>query len=316
VSLELGLFTDSVHELAYEDALDIAVAIGASCIEIAAGGMSHAPHLDRRLLLRDASARARWSTAQADRGLRLAALNCSAWLLHPTRGHESRGIVEEAMQLAGLLGVDKIVSMSGLPGDGPSATTYTWSWSTWPEDAVDLRERQWDHALELWRGLIERARTEGIRRIALELHPWQLVYNVPTLRRLRDAIGPEIGANVDPSHLFWQQMDAVRVIDELGEAVMHVHLKDTRLQPEQLALNGVLDHTANPRERAWTFTALGRGHGPDVWRSIFDALERVGYDDILSIENEDPELPSIEGVRSAAEFAIALLVEREPSGVA
>jgi sugar phosphate isomerase/epimerase len=308
--MDLGLFTDSVPELPFASALDLAVEIGARAVEVAAGGMSPAPHLDLGLLLRDRQARERWSATIADRGLRLAALNCSAWLLHPVRGDASRTVVEQTMQLAGLLSVRKIVTMSGLPGDGPGASTTNWSWSTWPPDAVALRERQWDMALGLWSGLADRARAEGVTRIALELHPWQLVFNVPTLRRLRDAIGVEIGANLDPSHLFWQQMDPAAVIGELGEAVHHVHIKDTALNPGRVALNGVLDHTAEPSERAWTFRAAGLGHDAGEWSRILDALARVGYDDLLSIENEDPFLGSEEGVRAAASFVRERLSER------
>ena len=300
--MDIGLYTDSVPDLSYGAALDLAVDIGATAVEIATGGMSVAPHLDLDLLLRDRAARERWVIELQHRGLRLAALNCSAWLLHPVRGDRSRSVVERTMQLAGLLGIRKIVTMSGLPGDGDGATTTNWSWSTWPTDAVELRERQWDAALELWDGLVDVARHEGVTRIALELHPWQLVFNVPTLQRLRAAIGPEIGANLDPSHLFWQQMDPAAVITDLGGAVHHVHLKDTVLNPARVALNGVLDHTSDPSQRAWTFRAVGLGHDAATWSGILDELRRVAYDDVLSIENEDPFLMPVEGVRTAASF--------------
>jgi sugar phosphate isomerase/epimerase len=302
MTLQLGLLTDSVHAFTYEAALDLAVEIGAGAVEIAAGGMSSAPHLDLDALLGQADARRRWLVELEARGLRLAALNCSAWLLHPVRGDDSRRVVERTLQLAGLLGIDKVVTMSGLPGDGPAASTPNWVWSTWPVDAVDLRERQWDAAIELWEGLIVHARTAGVTRIALELHPWQLVYNVPTLRRLRAAIGPEIGANLDPSHLFWQQMDPAAVATELGSAIHHVHLKDTAIDPANVGLNGVLDHSSMAADRAWNFRALGVGHDASVWSGIIGALRLAGYDDVLSIENEDPFLDAETGVRVAAAF--------------
>lgn len=300
--MDIGLYTDSVPGLSYEAALDLAVGIGASAVEIAAGGMSAAPHLSLEALLHDRGARDRWVAAMGDRGLRLAALNCSAWLLHPVRGHASRTVVEQTMQLAGLLGVRKIVTMSGLPGDGPGSTTPNWVWSTWPIDAVALRERQWDEAVGLWEGLVNTARLEGVTQIALELHPWQLVFNVPTLRRLRAAVGSEIGANLDPSHLFWQQMDPAAVIRELKGSVYHVHIKDTAIDPANAALKGVLDHTSEPSDRAWTFRAAGLGHDRTTWLGILDALRTVGYDDVLSIENEDPFLGPVEGVESAAAY--------------
>ena len=47
----------------------------------------------------------------------------------------------------------------------------------------------------------------GVERVALELHGSQCVYNVPSLLKLRTAIGPVVGTNLDPSHLFWMGAD-------------------------------------------------------------------------------------------------------------
>lgn len=45
----------------------------------------------------------------------------------------------------------------------------------------------------------------------------------------REAVGPEIGCNFDPSHLIWQGMEPVTVIRALKDAIFHVHAKDTRI---------------------------------------------------------------------------------------
>jgi sugar phosphate isomerase/epimerase len=90
----------------------------------------------------------------------------------------------------------------------------------------------------------------------------------------------------------------------LGPAVLHTHIKDTRMEPQALALAGVLDTTA-PRsiaDRPWAFRTIGHGHDELWWRGFVDALRTVGYDGPLSIENEDELLPGVEGVRRAAEF--------------
>ena len=136
-----------------------------------------------------------------------------------------------------------------------------------------------------------------------------LVYNVPTLLRMRDAVGPVIGANVDPSHMFWQQMDPLAVVRALGPAVHHVHLKDTQLVPDQVALAGVLDSRPfeNPAERAWIFRTIGRSHDRAWWASFVAALRETGYDDALSIENEDVLQPAVEGVEEAAALILPLL---------
>lgn len=307
--MELGLYTDSVDKLSFEAALDVAARIGARGIEIAVGGQSSAPHLRIAELLLDRDARDRFVAAFVDRGLRVAAVNCSAWPLHPIVGEQHAALIRDAIRLAGLLGVRKIVTMSGCPGDGPSASTIDWVWYPWPPDMIALLERQWETAIPFWQTMAGVAQDHGVDRIAFELHPLHLVYNVPTLERMREAVGPIIGANVDPSHMFWQQMDPLAVIARLGPAVHHVHLKDTQLVPDQVAIAGVLDHRPfeDPARRAWIFRTIGRGHDRAFWAAFVAALRAAGYDDVLSIENEDVTQPAVEGVEEAARFMAELL---------
>ena len=307
--MDLCLYTDSVKDLSFEGVLDLAAAIGCRSIEIAGGGQSSAPHLRLDELLGDRGKRLAFAGAFASRGLRIAALNCSAWPLHPVEGPRQEAIIRDTIRLAGELGVDTVVSMSGTPGDGPGATTVDWVFYPWPEDAMALLARQWDVAIPFWQEMTAHAEANGVRRIAFELHPLHLVFNVPTLRRMRDAVGPIIGANMDPSHLFWQQMDPLAVIRALGPAIHHVHLKDTGIQPEQVALAGVLDTTPfeDARERAWVFRTVGRVHDRAWWSSFIATLRSVGYDGPLSIENEDPYQPAVEGVKEAAAFILPLI---------
>lgn len=302
--MELGLYTDSVERLGFEEALDLAARIGVRGIEIAAGGQSPAPHMRIGELLGDPAARERFAGAFEERGLRIAALNCSAWPLHPRVGEAHAQLIRDVIRLAGHLGVDKIVTMSGCPGDGPAASTINWIWYPWPPDAVALGERQWQAAVPFWQDMVAFAREHGVWRIAFELHPLHLCYNVPTLMRMREAVGPEIGANVDPSHMFWQQMEPMAVIEALGSAVHHVHLKDTQIVPDQVAIAGVLDARpfSDPARRAWIFRTIGRGHDRAFWADFVAALRSVGYDDVLSIENEDALQPPVEGVEEAAAF--------------
>lgn len=307
--MELGLYTDSVPDLSFEAALDLAALAGTTAIEIAVGGQSSAPHLAIRELLADGDARRRFCDAFAARGLRVAAINASAWPMHPVVGAAHEALIRDAFRLAGLLGVGTVVSMSGTPGDGGDASTIDWIFYPWPEDAVSLRERQWDQALELWASLARDAHAEGVERIAFELHPLHLAYNVPTLRRMRDAVGPILGANLDPSHLFWQRMDPVAVIAALGPAVHHVHLKDTSIDEAEVALAGVLDGRPmdDSSQRAWVFRTVGRGHDAAWWRGFVAALDAAGYDGPLSIEHEDPDVDPVAGVLEAARFIGSLL---------
>ena len=104
-------------------------------------------------------------------------------------------------------------------------------------------------------------------------------------------------------------MDPLAVVAALGSAIQHVHLKDTELQADRVALAGVLDTTSfdDARERAWVFRTVGRAHDRAWWASFIDALRAVGYDGALSIENEDPYQSAVDGVREAAAFSLPLI---------
>jgi sugar phosphate isomerase/epimerase len=313
--VEIGLYTDSLSSLPFEEMLDVAAESGVTAIEIATGGQSSAPHLDVDALLASAAARASFSDAFASRGLRIAALNCSAWPMHPVVGAAHSALIDKTFRLAAELGVTKVVSMSGCPGDGRDATTVNWVWYPWPDDAVALGRRGWDEGVAFWTAKVRLAEASGVDRIAFELHPLHLVYNVPTVLAFRAAVGDRIGVNMDPSHLFWQQMDPIAAVRALGPAIHHVHMKDTEIVAGQVALAGVLDNRSfgTPAERAWTFRTAGRVHPSAWWAGFIDALAGAGYDDSLSIEQEDPYASQVDGVREAAAFVAGLLA-RQPVG--
>ncbi len=316
--MDVGLYTDSLSSFPFEQALDIAADAGVTSIEIAVGGQSRAPHLRVDELLGDRQRLAAFRGAFASRGLRIAALNCSAWPLHPVDGAAHEAVIDKTLRLASELGVHKVVSMSGCAGDGPSATTINWVWYPWPDDAVAFAGRAWDGAVDFWQRKVRLAEQTGVERIAFELHPLHVVYNVPTLLTFRDAVGPRIGVNMDPSHLIWQQMDPVACVRALGDATFHVHMKDTRVDPDQVAIAGVLDSRPfdDPAKRAWVFRTVGRAHDAAWWGTFLDALEAAGYDDSLSIEQEDPYAPQEAGVREAAGFIAGLLEARDTSAPA
>jgi sugar phosphate isomerase/epimerase len=307
--VNLCLKTDSLADFSLEETLDITAGLGIDVVEIAAGGQSEAPHMQIAELLGDSAKRASFADSIASRGMRLSAINCSGWPMHPVRGASDVELIRDSIRLASELEVDKIVTMSGCPGDSPYAEAVNWIWFPWPPEMLEIREQQWQTAFATWRDIADFALANGVERIALELHPLQLVYNVPTLLRLREEIGPVIGANVDPSHLFWQQVDPVRVVTALGDAVHHVHLKDTELFEEQLAITGVLDPRDwdDPSNRSWVFRTIGQGHDASFWGGFIDALLQIGYDDVLCIENEDPLLPGKQGVVEAVKFTKSLL---------
>ena len=216
--------------------------------------------------------------------------------------------------LAEKLGIHQINTFSGCPGDHEGAKYPNWVTCPWPEDFLAVLDYQWNEVLiPYWKETVAFAKAHGVNKIALELHPGFAVYNTKSMLRLREAVGPEIGANLDPSHLFWQGMDPCLVIRELKDAIFHFHAKDTKIDTYNTALNGVLDteHYGHILNRSWVFRSVGYGHDYAVWKDIISTLRLVGYDYAISIEHEDGLMSQNEGLTKAVEFLKQVLVYEE-----
>jgi sugar phosphate isomerase/epimerase len=302
--MQIGLMTDSVAALSTTETLDLAAELALDTIEFATGNWSTAPHLDLGRLLADESARANLATAVTTRGLRISALNANGNPLHPATGAEQDRVLRDTIRLARLLNVNTVVCMSGLPA-APGDHMPNWITTCWPAETTEILQAQWDIAIPYWRDLAAFARQQNVQ-LALEMHANQLVYNAPTLLRLRDAAGLTIGANLDPSHLMWMGSDPISSARALDGAIYHVHAKDTRLESERQALTSRLETLPWERvdERAWNYVTLGDGHpgGTEFWSQFISALRASGYTGTLSIEHEDLALPPIDGVRRSVDL--------------
>jgi sugar phosphate isomerase/epimerase len=292
--MEIGLYAESAGVSSLGETLAHARDLGISRIELSTGGQDAHPFVDVDALLESKPARRALLATIADHGLSLSALNVSAFPLHPRLGDAHVELTRKTMRLAGELGLDRVIAQSGVPGDASGSSVPNWITYPWPEDLRDTVRRQWEQGIALWRDLAEYGRTHGVSRICFELHPVNLVYNV----------GGAIGANFDPSHLMWQGMDIPACVRAIGPAIFHVHIKDVMMHPHNLALVGVLDNRPDVtfRDRSWNFCTPGFGHDARWWREFFVALRDVGYDDVASIENEDPYLPGIAGVERTVHF--------------
>ena len=298
--MKIGMVSDSLAHLGLEEMLDAAVGLGIAGIEVNTGNWSAAPHLDLKEMLESNRARVRFLDAFGSRGLSLVALNANGNPLHPVTGARQSGVLKDTIRLAGLLGIAKVCLMSGLPAGGPEDRTPNWIVSSWPPETGEILNWQWqDRLLPYWHDLARMAGEHGVRQLCVELHGNQLVYNVPGLLRLRREIGPMVGANLDPSHLMWMGADPLAAIDALGEAVYHVHAKDTYLNAPRLATTGRLENGSltDIPARSWSYITLGYGHGEGWWREFCYRLRMAGYDGWLAIEHEDVMLSRIEGVR-------------------
>ncbi len=303
--MKLGMVTDALSSLPLGEAAAVCSQLGLSQVELGCGNWSPAPHVDLDRLTSDIGARRELTDTLESNGLTISVLNCSGNPLFPgKKGEQDRAVVEKTFLLSQQLGLKTVVMMSGLPAGCAEDRTPSWVVSSWPPETAEILRYQWDVALPRWEALTALARSYDIERIALELHGWQLVYNVETLRRLQGTVGTIVGVNLDPSHLFWMGADPLEVAKALGDCIYHVHIKDVR-QEVASGVNTLLDtkDVLQFATRSWNYVTPGRGHDERWWAQFLQTLRSVGYDGPLSIEQEDYTMPTMD----ALEQAVSLL---------
>lgn len=317
--MKLGVFTVLYADRPLEETLDQLAGLGVEAVELGTGNYPGATHCDPDRLLADPAAAASLRRAVEARGMIISALSQHGNPLHPdpARALAAHETWVKTAQLAELLEVPVVNGFSGCPGDGPGARYPNWVTCSWPEEYAELLEWQWNEvAIPYWSDQAELAERHGVK-VALELHPGFLVYHTDSMLRLREAVGERIGANLDPSHLFWQGADPIEVIKALGRAgtIYHFHAKDTHIDRANTARTGVLDtkHYGKILDRSWTFRTVGYGHGELFWRQALSTLRTVGYDYVVSIEHEDPLASRDEGLAHAVSLLRAAMFS-EPAG--
>ena len=284
--MRVGLFTDALAQRPLGDALAWLVENVPVIrdVEIGTGGYSRAPHADLQTLAHDDGARRAWLDEIEGRGYRLAALNVSG---NPLERPDHDAALRDTIRVAAELGVSRIICMSGgspeLAGGG---------WFPGIEQALEC---EWDErVLPYWRDISAFARAESdALRLCLELEPGAAVYNVSTFDRIA-VCGTNIAVNLDPSHFFWQRIDPLVAVERIGERVVFAHGKDTVVDEERVALDGVTDRST------WRYATVGHGHDSAWWRAFVERLSHVGYDGVVSVEWEDEFVDSERSIIEAA----------------
>lgn len=317
--MKVGVFTVLFGKLSLEEMLDKVAKLGLTAVELGTGNYPGSPHLNVKKLLSNLQARTDLLAAIKSRGLTISALSCHGNPVHPQKkiAKAHHDVWRDTLKLAKMLNVDVVINFSGAPGGGPNAPVPNWVTCPWPDDFSAVVKWQWDKVLlPYWKEEAKVARDYGVN-IAFEMHPGFAVYNTETLLRLREACGKNVGANLDPSHLFWQGMDPLVVAKALKDAIFHVHAKDCRIDPQNTALNGVLDtkHYGQELARSWIFRTVGYGHPEAWWRDFVSVLRTVGYDGTLSIEHEDSLMSVEEGLHKAVEVLDRVVIKEKTGGM-
>lgn len=311
--MKLGVFTTLLSNLSLEEALKYFKTLGIEMVEIGSGGYPGKAHANPDVLLNDEKALEDFKALIAKYGLQISALSCHANPVHPDKeiAADHDKVIRDTILLAEKLGISQINTFSGCPGDSEGAKAPNWVTCPWPNKFSEVLEWQWNEVLiPYWKDLVAFAKAHGVNKIGLELHPGFCVYNTESLLRLRAAVGEEIGANLDPSHLIWQGMDPVAVIRALGPAIFHFHAKDTKIDKYNTAVNGVLDTKTYTDEinRSWIFRSVGYGNDASYWKDIISNLRLVGYDHAISIEHEDSLMSQNEGLTKAVNMLKEVLI--------
>lgn len=320
--MKLGAYTACLHDKSLAEALRILRGLGLDGAEINSGGFLPAPHLPVGMLRASQDARDEYLGLFASEGVALTALNCNGDPLHPDPEVRTKHAGDVRDAIAALLGVRRVVTMSGLPATDAGGRLPSWTVMPWDSAYLDARDYQWNEiAIPFWKDIQARARDADVK-VCIEMHPHNLVYNPATMQRLATEVrATHVGAEMDPSHLFWQGIDPIAAVNHLGGLVYNAAAKDTWIN-EAAKLNGVLDdcfvrvqHSEPgavslgggctlsrwPEQASWDFVAVGRGHDVAFWRGFLQALAKVDPDMAVNIEHEDQELDQMEGLRRAAE---------------
>jgi len=317
--MKIGVLLVLFQNETLEKALDLVKGVGVEAVEIGTGGFPGKAHCNPAEMLKNPDSIKKFQDTIASRGLEISALSCHGNSVHPNTQiaasyHQD---FENTVLLAKELGVKNVITFSGCPGDSENGLYPNWVTCPWPNEFSQVLEWQWEKKLiPYWKKAGHFAQEYGVR-VCLEMHPGFCVYNPETLLKLRNAVGDVIGANFDPSHLFWQGIDPIIALRKLEGAIFHIHAKDTKIDALNSFTNGNLDTKPYTQEskRSWIFRTVGYGHDLSFWKDFVSTCRLIGYDDVLSIEHEDSLMSAFEGFSKA----VALLKEaliREPIGTA
>jgi sugar phosphate isomerase/epimerase len=270
--IPIGVFDPAFPDLSLDQMLDKVSSYGLEAMEIGTGGYPNNHHCPLNDLLADSAKLKAWKKKFDDRNIMIGALSCHGNPVHPDAKIASRDAqtFHDTVLLAEKIGVQVIVGFSGCPGGSPTDTMPNWVTYRWPPEFGQMLDWQWkEKVVPYWKEAARFAREHNVHKLAFEMHPNFVVYNPRTLLRLREAVGEEIGANCDLSHLFWQGCNPIEVIHMLGKqgAIYHAHMKDTVMFQNNVDRYGVLNFAFSTEElpqASETFRAVGYGHGANT----------------------------------------------------
>jgi len=209
-------------------------------------------------------------------------------------------------EAAKMLGINTINGFTGSP---------VWHLLySFPPVSPDVIKDGFKEVAERFKPILDFYQENGLK-FGLEVHPTEIAFDISSARTLLEALDyhPAFGFNYDPSHFGYQGVDYVGFIQEFGDRIFHVHMKDVWWsdKPTRAGVFGGHLPFGHP-DRFWDFRSLGRGNID--FEEIIRALNRIDYQGPLSVEWEDNGMDREHGAAESLEFVKS--IDFRPSNVA
>jgi sugar phosphate isomerase/epimerase len=177
---------------------------------------------------------------------------------------------------------------------------------SFPPNLPGRIERGYEEFARAWKPVLDAFDEVGVD-FALEVHPTEIAFDLPSSRRALAALGDHrrFGFNFDPSHFGYQGVDDLGFLREFGPRVWNVHVKDVWWSDRPTPAGVFGGHTEFGSDgRHWDFRSPGRGRVD--FEAIVRVLRHVGYQGPLTVEWEDPQMDREFGAADAARFVRSL----------
>ncbi len=314
--MKLGVISQNFMQFEFEEGLRQARDLGFQAMEVGACGLWGAKFCEREKLLADPGEIRRWLDAFARHDLEISSLGGHGAPLLPDEeaAAEYSRQFRQTCELMEKASIQRLTLLAGLPEGAEGDTAPNWvAFAEWPF-LRDTLEWQWEkRLLPYWREHGKIAADHGVT-LCFEMHGGDMIHNPVTLMRLRQELGPVTACNFDIAHMWYQGIDPIEAVRYLGDAIQHVHVKDTRIHDANARIKGMMDTTTieQPEQRSWTYTLVGWGHDAAVWRDFISTLRLSGYDHVLSVEMECEYIQVEEGLEKSVAFLKPMVLEHPP----
>ena len=304
--MKAGIFTNCFKDKSWEEVCIFAKKVGLTSLEVGAGALNGKSHCDPAEIMKDDSGPKDFIKTAQKHEVEIGSLSCMGNYVHPQKkiADEHTADLEAVIEFASKIGVKIVNGFAGVPAAAVDGLYPCWIGLPYPPEYVGYLKWQWKEKLvPFWKDMSGMLKKHNIT-FGFEMHPGDSIFNTSTMLKMRDQVGDNMGCCFDPTHLFWQQIDPIKSILALGEAIVNVHAQDLSFNVKKIDIDGVLDPTTyeDYENRNWHFKIPGYGHDEQFWKNMVSALRRTGYDGVLSIEHQDSMVSYKEGFKKGREF--------------